>query len=105
MNNYKIGNTRIESLHRDEKLGKIGNAMIQILMRILLTYRKLSGLIGIDVPVRLFYRLHIKNIHFALGGVRAAEDGDLSNLLIFITRSKNANTLGVSLRPSLTKIW
>ena len=36
MNNYKIGNTRIESLHRDEKLGKIGNAMIEILELVLL---------------------------------------------------------------------
>ena len=31
MNDYKIGNTRSECLHIVEKLGKIGNAMIQIL--------------------------------------------------------------------------
>ena len=31
MNDYKIGNTRSGSLHIGEKLGKIGNAMIQIL--------------------------------------------------------------------------
>jgi hypothetical protein len=36
-NDYKIGNTRILSLRRDEKLGKIGNAMIQILELVLLT--------------------------------------------------------------------
>ena len=31
MNDYKIGNTRSRSLHIGEKLGKIENAMIQIL--------------------------------------------------------------------------
>jgi hypothetical protein len=34
---YRIGNTRIEGLRSDEKLGKIGNAMIQIPELVLLT--------------------------------------------------------------------
>ena len=36
MNDDGIGNTRIRNLHREEKLGKIGNAMIQILEFVLL---------------------------------------------------------------------
>jgi tetrahydromethanopterin S-methyltransferase subunit D len=36
IDSYKIGNTRIEGLHRYGKLCKIGNAMIQILELVLL---------------------------------------------------------------------
>jgi hypothetical protein len=49
MKDYKIGITPINCLHIDEKLGKIGNAMIQIIELVLLevhpAVRRLDGLV------------------------------------------------------------